>query len=67
MNFNSIFSKFAKVIFQNCTETNFVHFLKLNSYRNLNFDSIFNYFVNKTCCEGNCLRDPFKGTMSQDL
>jgi hypothetical protein len=59
---------FAKVTLQNCTETYLVYFLKLIYFRNLNFYSIFNYFVNKTCCEDIFLKDsPFKGTVSQDF
>ncbi len=65
---NEIYENFAKVIWQNCTETNVVSFLLLNSYRNLNFNSIFHYFVNKLCCEDKFFRDShFKGTVSQDF
>jgi hypothetical protein len=61
---NEIYENFAKVIWQNCTETNFVSFLLLNSYRNLNFNSIFHYFVNKLCCEDKFFRNShFKGTV----
>ncbi len=66
--FEFLLRNFRKVILQNCRETKFIYFLMLNSYRNLNFNSIFHYFVNKICCEGNFLRDsPFKGTVSQDF
>ncbi len=59
---------FAKVILQKCTETNVVSLLQLNSYRNLNFNSIFHYFVNKLCCEGKFFREShFKGTVSQNF
>jgi hypothetical protein len=59
-----MYENFAKVIVQNCTETNFVSFLQLN----MNFNPIFNNFVNKLYYEGNFFRDsPFKETVSQDF
>jgi hypothetical protein len=33
------------------------YLLKLNSFRNLNFNSIFNDFVKEICCEGHFFRD----------
>jgi hypothetical protein len=39
---------FAKVILLNCTETNVVSLLQLNSYRNLNLNSIFHYFCSRS-------------------
>jgi hypothetical protein len=58
----------VKVILQNSTENRFDYILKINSFRNMNLNSIFNYFVKKICCEGNFLRDNrLKKTVSQDF
>ncbi len=65
--FTKISQNFGKVSLQNCTEMKFVYFLKLNSYRNLSFNSIFHY-LNTGCAVKEIFWDsPFKGTVSQDF